>query len=90
VTGTDRKGEKKKKTETVCVSVRTLTYRRARRLVRVGLALLVERHRDGRQDHDLIPGHEDGPREGLEGAALELKRHGASAIDKDVEPDQST
>jgi len=73
------------------IRMRVLTHRRTRRLVRfIGLAFLAEHHHDGRQDHDLIPGHEDGPREGLEGAALELKRHGASAIDKDVEPDQST
>jgi len=68
-----------------------LTNCRTRRLVRfIRFALFAEDHHNGWQDHDLIPGYEDGPREGFEGAALELKRHGASAIDQDVEPDQST
>lgn len=68
-----------------------LTHCRARRLVRfIRLAFLAEDHHNGWQNDDLIPGYEDGPRERLEGAALELKRHGASAIDQDVEPDQST
>jgi len=68
-----------------------LTHCRARRLVRfIRFAFFAEDHHYGWQDYDLIPGYEDGPREWFEGAALELKRHGASAIDQHVEPDQST
>lgn len=68
-----------------------LTHCRARWLVRfIRLALLAEDHYNGRQNDDLIPWYEDGSRERLEGTALELKRHSASAIDQDVEPDQST
>lgn len=68
-----------------------LTNCRARRLVRfIRFAFLAKNHHNGWQDHDLIPGYEDGPRKGFEGAALELKRYGTSTIDQDVEPDQST
>lgn len=73
------------------ISVDMLTHRRTRRLVGfVWFAFFAEDHHDGRQDDDLIPRYEDGPRERLEGTTLELKRHGASTIDKNVEPDQST
>lgn len=68
-----------------------LTHCRAWRLVRFKrLAFLAEDHHNGWQDDDLIPGYENGPCERLEGTTLELKRHGTSAIDQDVEPDQST
>lgn len=66
-----------------------LTYCRAWGLVRfVQFAFIAEGHHNRRQNDDLIPRYEDGPRKRHERAALELKRHGAAAIDQDVEPDR--
>lgn len=79
-----RKREKEREREPMLTNCRT------RGLVRfVQFAFLAEGHHNRRQDDDLIPRYEDGPRKRHERAALELKRHGSSAIDQDVEPDQS-
>lgn len=87
----ERERKKKRKKSAIHIRGSMLTNCRARRLVRfIRFAFLAEDHHNGWQNYDLIPGYEDGPREGFERAALELKRHGASAIDQDVEPDQST
>lgn len=82
--GIGREGREKRKREPMLTNCRT------RGLVRfVQFAFLAEGHHNRRQDDDLIPRYEDGPRKRHERAALELKRHGSSAIDQDVEPDQS-
>jgi hypothetical protein len=50
------------------------------------VGVLAELHVDGGQDHDLVPGHEDRPGQGLEGRPLELECDGAAPVHEHVEP----